>query len=450
MKRSPSALGAMALVAAMALGACSAGNGSDTGDGGESGDADPFADAADIREAGDSAGADIAADTSDDQVPVEEIDDTPGCAGDFCAAGPDYAPDPAEWGPFPVGVTTMELDLVNHEGKPRSIRVEIWYPTTDEFNGGPFELIDIYGDCPAKLKPYVEKFKELVPPIQTQASRDTPGRRGDGPYPLVLFSHGAYGVRYQSVFFTIYLASHGYVVASMDHTNNTLYDILGPKGYNMEDVILSSFDRPYDSVVTITAVLARNDKQGDLLYKMMNPDEIGMSGHSFGGFTSFLMANLDGRIKAIVPMAPATAALGISGYPLEGITIPVLMMMGMKDKTLTPEREMLPAYPKLNPPKGFLKFLDGGHYTFSDICQLDLEKVAEEANFGDAGDAIEDGCGPENTPVAVAHPIIRRFGIGIFNYYLRHSPGSLKYFDAAAGAAVADVADYEVDLGGLE
>lgn len=399
---------------------------------------------------GETVGADLAPDvtvaeeTESEDVALFEVDDTPGCAGDFCAAGPEHTPDPAQWGPFPVGVTTMTIKSVDHAGMPRNFRAELWYPTTEEFRDGPFDTINIYEDAPADLKPYVEQFKDAVPPIPVLASRDSPVRHGDGPYPVVLFSHGAYGVRYQSVFFTIHLASHGYIVASIDHPGNTLYDIFGPDGYNLDTVLVSSLDRPYDSVVALTAVLVRTDDPDDRFYKTMIPTKVGMSGHSFGGFTSFLMAGLDPRISVIVPMAPATAGLGVIGYPLEELDVPSMMMAGMLDNTLNPEQEMVMGYEKIPPTKAFLAFHNGGHYTFSDICQLDLEYVAHELGFGDAEDALTDGCGEQNISVDIAHPIIRQFGIGMFNYYLRESPGSLKYFDADAAKQYEEYMDYDI------
>jgi len=385
----------------------------------------------------DTSATDTAPDSAEDTAPPEDLipwdlDPDPGCNGDFCAAGPNHAPNPAEWGPFPVGVTTMTVDLLGHDGEPRSLRVEIWYPTTEEFRDGPFEEVNIYEDAPDEYKPYIEVAKDEVPPIETKAIRDSPVRRGDGPYPIVLFSHGAYGVRYQSVFFTIPLASHGYIVASMDHPGNTLYDILA-FGYDMDVVVTSSMDRPTDAIMSLTAVTHRNEVPGDPFYKSMITDKVGMSGHSFGGFLSLLMGNLDPRIKAIVPMSPASGWLDLMGYPPSELEIPTMLMGGLKDKTLSPDQDLLPLWPKLPSPKGFLRFHTGGHYTFSDICSLDLMKVADILDFGDAEDALEDGCGEENLPVAVAHPLINQMGIGFFNYYLRGSTDSLQYFDQAAG-----------------
>src|SRR5262245_4059584 len=46
----------------------------------------------------------------------------------------------------------------------------------------------------------------------------------DGPHPLVLFSHTSRGHRRQSTFLTSHLASHGYVVGSVDHVGNTATD----------------------------------------------------------------------------------------------------------------------------------------------------------------------------------------------------------------------------------
>ena len=382
------------------------------------------------------------------QTDVVEVspDPDPGCAGDFCAASPEHAPDPSQWGPFPVGVTTTSLDLYDHLGHPRTINIEIWYPTTDDFADGPFEAIDFYTDAPDDLKPIVEVYEEQLPDIEVPVTRESPPRRGDGPYPLIIFSHGAYGIRFQSVFYTVPLASHGYVVASMDHTGNVLYDLLRAEGYNLDDMVLSALDRPYDAVMTTTLMTTRNETKGDLLEGMIIPEQIGISGHSFGGFTSLVTAMLDPRIKAAVPQAPASSFLGIMGYDLADFPCPVMLQGASLDGTLDPDIELTPAYGKLPPPKFLFELKTGGHFTYSDICMLDLLFIANSLGIEGADNALDDGCAEFNLSTEIAHPMINQFAIGFFNYYLRGSTGSLKYFDEAAGAVFADELVYQNDI----
>ena len=53
--------------------------------------------------------------------------------------------------------------------------------------------------------------------LATSAAADVAFRFDDGPYPVVFFSHGSGGIRMQSTYLTVALASHGYVVVSPDH-----------------------------------------------------------------------------------------------------------------------------------------------------------------------------------------------------------------------------------------
>lgn len=379
-------------------------------------------------------------------LPPGEVDETPGCVGDFCAAGPQHAPDPAVWGPFPVGVRTEWIDLYDHQGKPRKIRIEIWYPTTEKFRDGPFDAIDFYEDAPPDAKDTVQKYQGQLPPIEVEVTRDSPVRSSDGPYPLVVFSHGAYGVRFQSVFYTVPLASHGYVVASMDHTGNTIYDLLAEDGYNLDDMILSALDRPYDTVMTIAHMTYRVTKKDDPFYGAIDTTAIGLSGHSFGGLTSVLVPFIDPRIKAVVAHSPATSMLGMLGYKLEEFPIPILIQGGKLDKTLKPDSEIYPAYAKLPAPKFEFMLETAGHFTYSDICLLDLVYIANSMGIEDADNALGDGCADYNLDPDIAHPIINQFAIGFFNYYLQGSKGSLKYFDGAAAEKFKDLLSYESEM----
>ena len=150
------------------------------------------------------------------------------------------------------------------------------------------------------------------------------------------------------------------------------------------------------------------------------------------------MGFTDARVKAIVPQAPATGMLPIMGYQFKDLPVPVMIQTGGMDNTLDPEVESLPAYEGAPSPKFFFELLHGGHFTYSDVCQLDLVHIANDMGISDAEHILTDGCGEDNVSKEVADPMIRQFAIGFFNYYLRHSVGSMKYFDDSAAAQYSD------------
>ena len=374
--------------------------------------------------------ADTADDSKVDDVAVEALPQWPhGCVEDLCVAGPDSAPDPSAWGPFPVGIRTFETTLYSYKDVARKIVVDVVYPTTEAFRDGPFEQIDLVALAPDDVKPLMPAMEiEAIPVFM---ARDAEVRAHDGPYPLVIFSHGAFGVRFQSVFFTQYLASHGYIVVCPDHIGNTLYDMIKNGGYSMDPVVESAFDRPLDVDHLLNLMLEWNEAKGNDFEGTIDPDRIGMSGHSFGGYTSFYQGFEESRIKAILPMAPATQQLAAFGYKLEEFPIPAMVMAGGADKTLETDKDMTMAYEKLPAPKYYFELMTAGHYSFTDICSLNLKQLADDIGFGDAEDALEDGCGPENVDVAFAHPLIR-------NVHLRDSVGSKVYYSAEEGAKYDD------------
>ncbi len=146
-----------------------------------------------------------------------------------------------------------------------------------------------------------------------------------------------------------------------------------------------------------------------------------------------------------MPLTPSTYAIPIWGHEFRNFPIPMMMMTGRKDRTLETDVEMSPIYELMPAPKYYFELHTGGHYTYTDICSLDLMVLAEELDFGDAEDALKDGCGDTNIPVETAHPLINQFAIGFFNTYLRNSTGSKVYFDAAAAAPHQDILLYRLE-----
>ena len=94
-------------------------------------------------------------------------------------------------------------------------------------------------------------------------------------YPLILLSHGRSGNRLNLAWFATFLASHGYIVASMDHYFANSYLL------SFEYAASKIWERPIDSSTHITHLL--NHKTWK---KYIDGSRIGVAGHSQGGMTA--------------------------------------------------------------------------------------------------------------------------------------------------------------------
>jgi predicted dienelactone hydrolase len=326
----------------------------------------------------------------------------------------------ADPGSFPVGVQTLELvdpSRQNVEGDgPRPVTVEVWYPSTPEAVAGvPRYVVNLFGFDVARTPTY----------------RDV--ARAAGPFPLVLFSHGNAGIRFQSIFLASLLASHGYIVASPDHHGNTFLDI----GMGMIDVA-SVVNRPLDMRFLLDQLLAANTAPGHFFTGAIDATRIGMSGHSFGGYTTLALAagaNLDTRIGAFMPLAPASP---FDAAFLGSITAPILIQGGSLDVTTPFDSQQLTPFQSL--PSGAavvgLAEIEGaGHFTFSDICEVPRELVGFIGGFDEA-------CTPEHLPWRHAHDLIDYLALNFFDGTLRGDHGALKRLKPRAVASIGDV-DYQ-------
>jgi dienelactone hydrolase len=367
-------------------------------------------------------------------------------------AGPDEAVDPSVPGPFAVGVSTFTVEDPSRPdpltNAPRSLTVEVWYPAEESSRALPREeygIEDLFTEEALSLlgiDPSVLQTRLL-----TDAARDAAPRPAEGPYPLVIFSHGNGGIRMQSTFLTVHLASHGYVVVAMDHQGNTISDVLLSGSGLPEDILQVARDRPADCSVVIDALLARNQAPGDLLEGLIDPEEIGITGHSFGGFTSLAVSALDPRIDASAPLAPP-GSFALAAAAVNPSTIPVdtLILAGGKDQTLPFEEHQQEIFNQL--PDGqrlLIDILTAGHFTFSDICIFDLEQIAQSAGIDSQG-ILDDGCGAENIDPERGHEITNAFVAAFFNASLRDSFPSRLLLRDMLGALDPQEATAEIDL----
>ena len=119
---------------------------------------------------------------------------------------------PFERGPLPVGVRTLAL---HDPARDRKLTAEVWYPAKATFAGA---------DTDPQRRDRYPLFPGF-PEAWQLAVRDAAPDEGLPARALAIFSHGYAGHRRQSTFFTTHLASHGWVVVSVDHTGNTFMDL---------------------------------------------------------------------------------------------------------------------------------------------------------------------------------------------------------------------------------
>lgn len=290
---------------------------------------------------------------------------------------PNY--DPFARGPHPAGTRTFEW---KDESRSRSLPVDVWYPATDAHAGQ--DLDDATRD---HFQPFA-----MSPEVSQDAVRDAEAL--SGTFPMVIFSHGFGGVRTQSTHLCTHLASHGYVVAAMDHVGNTTMDMMQMATQAPDPNMIDNFmgDRPADASFVVDRMLS-----GDAGIDV-DPDRIGMSGHSFGGWTTLNTAGRDNRIRAILPLAPAGGASDsapgdIPDTMSEGLgldwdrDIPTLFLVADLD-TVLPLDGMHDLFARTRGPRKGVVLTDADHFHFCDRVEQthDMFKTIGPMISGSTGD----------------------------------------------------------------
>jgi len=116
-----------------------------------------------------------------------------------------------------------------------------------------------------------EAGKPQTVSIPGKALRDAPPAEGKS-YPLVIVSHGYPGSRYSLSYLTENLASKGYVVAAIDHTDSVFGE---EKGFQS-----TLLNRANDQLFTIGAIHELAASPGHFLKGIVDPARVGIVGYS--------------------------------------------------------------------------------------------------------------------------------------------------------------------------
>lgn len=214
--------------------------------------------------------------------------------------------------------TTRPMWVNDEDPVRRRLRVQLWYPTDDTSGTKAPYWPDLARRGPAfarefKLPPYVLNHFELIDSRSYTEAFPMPSKE---PLPLVIFSHGYSGSRSQSTILCEDLASHGFIVAAVEHTCDSTLSIFKDRSTvpfrgmeNFPDSLQKA--RHYrrkqagiraNDLVHVLDVLERMNAEDPRWRGKIDFTRVGVMGHSFGGCTAILTAYQEPRIKACISM----------------------------------------------------------------------------------------------------------------------------------------------------
>jgi predicted dienelactone hydrolase len=319
-------------------------------------------------------------------------------------------------GAYRVGVQTISVTDTAHN---RTLKLEVWYPAILTADQERTEYRSQMGRTN-----YVE---------QGRAGRDAPILENTRPFAFLVFSHGQPDNRMQTTYLLEHLASHGFVIAAIDHTGSTNSDVT-PLAYPDSLVY-----RPQD-ILYVDELPKR--------FPNADPNNIGLIGYSYGGYSSLNVAGVgldsnhtrsycaglpaaffpcamlpflpgleaqrgasvikgDPRVKAVFVMAPY-GGLWMSESQLEALRVPLFIGAGSVDDVAVPERDAFMMYAKAGSSAKYLLTLEGANHHPWVVCPPEV-----------TGKPDEVGCRERVWNRARAHALTQHFATAFFKRYLK-------------------------------
>ena len=297
---------------------------------------------------------------------------------------------------YPVGMTQVEFVDPAEGGRP--LNLMLIYPAAPATGAVPFKVF---------LATNLHLYKDA--PIVSDGLKR----------PLVMFSHGAGGNGSIYAWFGEYLASRGYLVAMVYHFRANTYDSSALYVRNR------IWQRPRDISLDISHLL-----QDKVWGPHIDPSQIGVAGHSQGGFTSLWIGGAqvnpdlivayqrgwknnqivpaylreqmsldaqparelrDDRVRAAFAMAPGDIqGFGMDEAGLRQMAIPAYLIVGAGDTTTPPDENA--GFAARYIPHAQLDVLPGqvNHEIFDNECdQIGRDNYPEACNDAPGVDRVK-------------------------------------------------------------
>ncbi|MDD6490912.1 MAG: dienelactone hydrolase family protein [Firmicutes bacterium] len=232
----------------------------------------------------------------------------------------------------------------------------------------------------------------------------------EGSYPLVVFSHGAFGVIDSNYSTCKELASNGYVVASIAHPYHAMYvkDVNGKTTYVDMDYLKGVLEnngtydpetergiyersiqwmelRVADENFVLDTILDKAKNSKEAPFMLIDAEKIGLFGHSMGGACSVQLGRERDDIDAVIDLEGTMLGEyvgfenGIEVYNEEPYPVPVLDVNGVRiieamDEMTEVVKDTIPDWQYVNFYLGehaadykLVLFHNAGHLNFTDL-----------------------------------------------------------------------------------
>jgi predicted dienelactone hydrolase len=230
----------------------------------------------------------------------------------------------------------------------------------------------------------------------------------EGRHPLVLYSHAATGSGHSMAFLAERMASRGTVVAAPDYPDahfaarirapvdgspaelqrqvDWIEDLQarqlnsGGRTYRRERLAY----RPQVAARTIDRLLELDADPASPFHGRVDGERVAAVGHSFGAWTSLLLAGADPlfahpRVRAVVAYTPPCNDAVFEPGELEAIAVPVLVMRGALEREEGRACDPAWLYDRLHPPKLLFEIEGADQLVFSGGLRGDFDHCQDYA-----------------------------------------------------------------------
>ena len=300
-------------------------------------------------------------------------------------------------GPYQVGTQTFVLtdasrrELYSGRDEPRKFMIQIWYPAAprpSDIHAPWVDRADIFAPTIAEYFEFPSFFLDHLALARSPAYQDAPIASTGNPYPIIVFSHGWNGFAAQSSAQMVELASHGYVVVSMQHTYGAMVTIFpdGETALNNPDALPESMPEPGytdaarllvdqwsgDISFALDFLAAQNADSFSFFHSALDLARIGVFGHSTGGGAVIQFCGTDARCTAGLAQDPFMTPVA-QEVQERGLSQPFLFFFSQSWREITDSKNNLlfnAFLPKIPKSVGVTTILGTRHYDFTDLPLL--------------------------------------------------------------------------------